>query len=79
MQRACDREDKIKALTMEVAGKHDAALQLEERLKQAQQRDDKHQMQLNYQSMLLDALRKEVKKYKREKVRVKSSNVAVLN
>ncbi|KAF4528317.1 hypothetical protein B566_EDAN012084 [Ephemera danica] len=64
-QRASDREDKIKALTLEVAAKHDVVCQLEERLRQAQQRDDQHQMQLNYQGMLLEALRKELKKYKK--------------
>jgi hypothetical protein len=63
-QRVCKQSEEIKALTQEVAAKHDQVILQEQKTREALQQSDKLQTQINYQTMLTDTLRKEVKKLK---------------
>lgn len=60
----CKQAEEIKALTQEVAAKHDQVLQQEQRTKEVLTQKDKLQMQINYQNMLIESLRKDIKKLK---------------
>lgn len=64
LQRVCKQSEEIKALTQEVAAKHDHVLQQEQRTREVLVQKDKLQMQINYQTMLIDSLRKDMKKLK---------------
>jgi hypothetical protein len=64
LQRVCKQSEEIKALTQEVAAKHDHALQQEQRTREVLIQKDKLQMQINYQTMLIESLRKDMKKLK---------------
>ncbi|CAB3386150.1 Hypothetical predicted protein [Cloeon dipterum] len=60
-KRVCKQSEEIKALTQEVAAKHDQKLQQEQRTKEVQQQMEKLLQQNNYQNLLIDTLRKELK------------------
>ncbi|XP_059473083.1 myosin-9-like isoform X2 [Neocloeon triangulifer] len=63
-KRVCKQSEEIKALTQEVAAKHDQVLQQEQRTREVQQQMEKMHAQNNYQNLLIESLRKEVKKLK---------------